>query len=188
MRFAQGDRRESDVTDLRTEDTVDRVYRNGHVGASLLVYAPFGFLAAALVSIEAGAVGALAVASMSTVPDLDVRVPFVKHRGITHTVWFALLVGAAFGVAGAAVGGQNGAATAPLFGGIGFLFGAGTIVSHLLADALTPMGIRPYAPVRDDEYTLNLFTAANPVANYALLGLGGVAAAVALVAGEAVPV
>jgi len=163
------------------------VYRNGHIGASLVVYAPFGFLVAALVSIEAGAVGALAVASTATVPDLDVRVPFVKHRGITHTVWFALLVGGAFGSVGLAVGLQSGTATALLFGGVGFLFGAGTIVSHLLADALTPMGIRPFAPVRDTEYTFDLFTAANPVANYALLGLGGVAAAVALVAGEAVP-
>lgn len=164
------------------------MYRNGHVGASLLLYAPFGFLLAALVSVEAGAVGALAAASTATIPDLDVRVPFVRHRGITHTVWFALLVGVAFGVVGVALGFRNGVAAALLFGGVGFLFGAGSIVSHLLADALTPMGIRPYAPVRDTEYTLDLFTAANPVANYALLGLGGVAAAVALVAGEAVPV
>ncbi|QAU13959.1 metal-dependent hydrolase [Halorubrum sp. BOL3-1] len=164
------------------------MYRNGHVGASLVVYAPFGFLVTALVSVEAGAVGALGVASTAMVPDLDVRVPFVKHRGITHTVWFALLVGGVFGTAGLALGIQNGAATALLFGGVGSLFGAVTTVSHLLADALTPVGIRPYAPVRDDEYTLDLFTAADPVANYALLGLGGVAAAVALVAGEALPV
>ncbi|VTT85390.1 putative membrane-bound metal-dependent hydrolase [Halorubrum sp. DM2] len=164
------------------------MYRNGHIGASLAVYAPFGFLVTALVSLEAGLLGALGVASTAMVPDLDVRVPFVKHRGITHTVWFALLVGAAFGTVGLALGVRNDAATALLFGGVGFLFGAGTIVSHLLADALTPMGVRPYAPVRDDEYTLDLFAAANPVANYALLGLGGVAAAVALVAGEAVSV
>ncbi|CDK40149.1 metal-dependent hydrolase [Halorubrum sp. AJ67] len=164
------------------------MYRNGHIGASLAVYAPFGFLVTALVSLEAGLLGALGVASTAMVPDLDVRVPFVKHRGITHTVWFALLVGAAFGTVGLALGVRNDAATALLFGGVGFLFGAGTIVSHLLADALTPMGVRPYAPVRDDEYTLDLFAAANPVANYALLGLGGVTAAVALVAGEAVPV
>ncbi|ELZ55905.1 MULTISPECIES: metal-dependent hydrolase [Halorubrum] len=164
------------------------MYRNGHVGVSLLLYAPFGFLVAALVSAETGAVGALAVASMATVPDLDVRVPLVKHRGITHTVWFALLVGAAFEVPGLALGVQTGIGDALLFGGVGFLFGAGTIASHLLADALTPMGIRPYAPVRDTEYTLDLVTAANPVANYALLGLGGVAAAVALVAGGALPV
>lgn len=163
------------------------MYRNGHVGASLAVYAPLGFLVTALTSIEAGAVGAVGVASMAMVPDLDIRVPFLKHRGITHTVWFALLVGAVFGVGGAALGFGTGVATALLFGGVGLLFGVGTIGAHVLADALTPMGIRPFAPVRDDEYTLDLFTAANPVANYALLGLGGVAVTVALVAGTAVP-
>ncbi|WP_424016011.1 metal-dependent hydrolase [Halorubrum xinjiangense] len=164
------------------------MYRKGHVGASLVVYAPFGFLVTVLASIEVGLVGAAGVASLAMVPDLDTRVPFVKHRGITHTVWFALLVGVAFGAVGVAVGLQRGVVEALLFGGAGFLFGAVTIVSHLLADALTPMGIRPFAPVRDAEYTLDLFTAANPLANYALLGLGVVVITVALVAGEAVPV
>ena len=163
------------------------MYRNGHVGASLAVYAPFGFLLTALTSVELGAAGAVGIASTATVPDLDMRVPFVEHRGITHTVWFALLVGAVCGAVGAGLGLGTGVATALLFGGVGFLFGVMTIGSHVLADALTPMGIRPFAPVRDDEYTLDLFTAANPLANSALLGLGGVAVAVALVAGTAVP-
>ncbi|QUO48591.1 metal-dependent hydrolase [Halorubrum ruber] len=164
------------------------MHRKGHVGASLVVYAPLGFLVTALASIEVGLVGAAGVASLAMVPDLDMRVPLVKHRGITHTVWFALLVGVAFGIVGLAAGLQGGGVEALLFGGAAFLFGAVTIVSHLLADALTPMGIRPFAPVRDTEYTLDLFTAANPLANYALLGMGGVVAAVALVTGDAVPV
>ena len=164
------------------------MYRKGHVGASLVVYAPLGFLVTALASIEVGVVGAAGVASLAMVPDLDIRVPFLKHRGITHTVWFALLVGLAFGAAGLAVGAQSGVVEALLGGAAAFLFGAVTIGSHLLADALTPMGIRPFAPVRDTEYTLDLFTAANPLANYGLLGLGGVVVGVALVAGEAVPV
>ncbi|MDB2238002.1 metal-dependent hydrolase [Halorubrum ezzemoulense] len=164
------------------------MYRKGHVGASLVVYAPFGFLVTALLSIEAGLVGAAGAASTAMVPDLDMRVPVVRHRGITHTVWFALLVGVVLGGVGLAVGLQRGLAEALLFGAAAFLFAAVTIVSHILADALTPTGIRPYAPVRDTEYSLDLFTAANPFANYGLLGLGGVVVAVALVAGEAVPV
>ena len=164
------------------------MHRKGHLGASLVVYAPLGFLLTALASIELGLVGAAGVASLAMVPDLDMRIPFVKHRGITHTVWFALRVGVAFGIVGLAVGLQSGGAEALVFGAAAFLFGIVTIGSHLLADALTPMGIRPFAPVRDDEYTLDLFTAANPLANYGLLGLGGVAVAVALVAGEAVPI
>ncbi|MFC7322958.1 metal-dependent hydrolase [Halorubrum rutilum] len=164
------------------------MHRKGHVGASLVVYAPFGFALAALASIEAAAVVAAAVASTAMVPDLDMKVPFVNHRGITHTVWFALAVGVAFGAAGAMLGLRESALAAALVGGLAFLFGALTIVSHLLADALTPMGIEPFAPVRDDHYTLDLFRAANPVANYGLLALGGVVVAGALVAGAALPV
>ena len=178
----------ADATDLGTGNAVLHMHRKGHVGASLVVYAPLGFLVTALASVEVGVVGAAGVASMAMVPDLDMRIPFVKHRGITHTVWFALLVGVVFGVGGLAVGLRSGLVEALLFGGAAFLFGVVTIVSHLLADALTPMGIRPYAPLRDTEYTLDLFTAANPLANYALLGLGGVVVAVALVAGAAIPV
>lgn len=164
------------------------MYQKGHIGASLVVYAPFGFVLAALASMEAGAIVAAAVASTAMIPDLDMKVPLVKHRGITHTVWFALAFGAAFGAVGAILGLRRGVLGAVLFGGLAFLFGALTIVSHLLADALTPMGIEPFAPVRDDHYTLDLFRAANPVANYGLLGLGGVVVAGALVAGAALPV
>jgi inner membrane protein len=163
------------------------MHQKGHIGASLAVYAPFGFLVTALSSLEGGVIGAVAVASMAMIPDLDMRVPLVKHRGITHTVWFAVAVGALFGVVGAVAGFQESVAAAALFGVLAFGFGMLTIVSHLVADALTPMGIEPFAPLRDDHFTLDLFKAANPIANYALLALGGLTAAVALVAGEAIP-
>ncbi|ELZ48971.1 putative membrane-bound metal-dependent hydrolase [Halorubrum coriense DSM 10284] len=163
------------------------MHQKGHIGASLLVYAPFGFVLAALASMELAFIGAAAVGSMAMVPDLDMRIPLIKHRGITHTVWFALVVGAAFGLVGAVLGVQESIVGGVLFGFLAFGFGTLTIVSHLLADALTPMGIKPFSPVRDTKYTLDLFKAANPIANYALLGLGGAVVAVAVVAGGAVP-
>ncbi|WP_066417494.1 metal-dependent hydrolase [Halorubrum aethiopicum] len=162
------------------------MYRKGHVGAALAAYAPVGFGLAALAGLELAAVGAVVVAWTAMVPDLDTQVPFVKHRGITHTVWFALAVGVAFGLVGGIVGLGSGAVAALALAALGFVLGAGTIGSHLLADAITPMGIRPYAPVRDDHYTLDLVTAANPVANYVLLVGGGAVAGIAVLAGTAV--
>jgi len=164
------------------------MHEKGHIGASLVIYAPFGFALTALSSIQLGVIGAVAVASMAMVPDLDMRIPLVKHRGITHTVWFAIVVGIAFGAVGAVVGLQEGILEAILFAVLAFGFGALTIISHILADALTPMGIKPFAPVRDDKFTLDWFKAANPIANYTLLGLGGVVVAIALIAGEALPI
>ncbi|GAB7010451.1 metal-dependent hydrolase [Halorubrum trueperi] len=164
------------------------MHEKGHIGAGLLLYAPFGFIVAALASLELAAAGGVAVASMAMVPDLDMKTPLVKHRGITHTVWFAVLVGFGFGALGALVGLEEGILATILFSIIAFGFGTLTIISHLVADALTPMGVRPFAPVRDDKFTLNWFKAANPIANYALLGLGGLVAVAAIVAGTAIPI
>jgi len=159
------------------------MYRTGHYGAALLVYAPVGgallgagFGGAALVG------GAVAV-GLSGLPDVDQRIPFVEHRGATHTVGFLVLVGLAVAAAGVAVARAT-PVEAVTVGAFGFLVGALAIGSHLLADALTPMGIAPLWPVSDAHYTLSLTRADNAVANYLLLGLGvAVTAATALVAG-----
>jgi len=59
----------------------------------------------------------------------------------------------------------------------GFLVGTGTILSHIAADAPTPMGVRPFAPLDGRHVSLDLVRAANPVANYALLVVGVAVAA-----------
>ncbi|MFB6221726.1 MAG: metal-dependent hydrolase [Halolamina sp.] len=153
------------------------MYRTGHVGAALLVYAPVGFVAAAVGGASMAVLGGAVAFALASVPDLDMRVPFVPHRGPTHTAWFAGLVG----VGGAVLGFALGLQTSLLMGlGVGLLLGvtaALSILSHIAADALTPMGIQPFTPWSDTRYSWDLVTAANPVANYALLGLGTAAAA-----------
>lgn len=141
------------------------MYRTGHYGVALLVYAPLG--ATLLVAGRPGlAVAGGTVALLVTpIPDYDRRVG-LTHRGSTHTIAFAVLVGSAVG----------GATTALGFGAVrvGLLAGAGTLgtLAHLLADWLTPAGVRPFWPLSDREYSLELTTAANPAANYLLLALG----------------
>ena len=68
----------------------------------------------------------------------------------------------------------------------GFVVGAGTIMSHIAADALTPAGVRPLTPVDDTHYSLDLVKAKNPLANYALLGLGIAGAALGAWVGSSV--
>ncbi|WP_394295466.1 hypothetical protein [Halorubrum kocurii] len=53
------------------------------------------------------------------IPDWDQRVPFISHRGPTHTVWFALLVGAVYAAIGAALGSSVGVAGVALFSLVG---------------------------------------------------------------------
>ncbi|WP_135662103.1 metal-dependent hydrolase [Halorhabdus rudnickae] len=162
------------------------MHREGHIGAALLAYAPVGFVALALGFQGIAVLGAIGAGALAMVPDYDQNIPGIRHRGITHTVWFAGLVGLVLGVAGVAIGfGQNDLLAAMGLGMFGTVVGSGTILSHIAADSLTPMGVEPYAPIRDDHYTYGVARASNTLANYGLLILGGVAIVVALAAGSA---
>ena len=119
------------------------------------------------------------------VPDWDQRVPFVRHRGPTHTIWFMLLVASVFAVVGLTVGVSSSGATAGvLLALFGALVGIIMVGAHLLADALTPIGVRPFKPLYNNKYTLDITKAANPIANYALLVVGGTLAGIAFLAGS----
>ena len=144
----------------------------GHYGVALLCYSPIAF--ALLARGEEGAAllgGALAI-SLAMAPDCDHAVPFLKHRGLTHTIWFALLVGLLVGAAGWTVGSRTDAATATFLGRFAFVVTTVTIVSHLLADVITPMGIRPFRPLSDRHFTLELVLAKNWTANALLFAVG----------------
>lgn len=155
------------------------MHREGHVGAALALYAPVGFLAYVSGFRSFAVLGAVGAVALAMLPDQDMRIPFVSHRGITHTVWFALLVAGVLGAAGVYLGremgaaGGNGTTGAAVIGAFAAVVGFVTIVSHIAADALTPMGVKPFAPVRGRKYTVALATASNPIANYLLLVLGG---------------
>lgn len=159
------------------------MYQKGHLGASLLVYAPLGFVAAALGGFEVALLGGAIAVALASVPDLDMRVPLISHRGPTHTVWFAVIVGLLVGVGGIVYGLQFGLLAALGFAIFAGVVGTLSIISHLLADALTPMGIQPLTPVSSTNYSWDLVKAKNPIANYALLGLGAVVAGGAVYAG-----
>ncbi|WP_231741372.1 metal-dependent hydrolase [Halorubrum sp. CBA1125] len=100
-----------------------------------------------------------------------------------------LLVASVFAVTGLAIGvSSSRAITGVLLALFGALIGVTMIGAHILADALTPMGIRPFKPLRNDTYTLEITKAANPITNYALLVVGGVLAGVAFITGSALAV
>jgi len=148
------------------------MHREGHVGAALAFYAPVGFLAyvGGFPSVAVfGAIGAIALAML---PDQDLRIPFVSHRGITHTVWFALAVAGVLGGGGFLLARETVMARAAGVGAFAGVVGFVTVASHVAADALTPMGVTPFTPLNRQEYTLTVATASNPIANYLLLFLG----------------
>jgi len=146
------------------------MYKTGHYGAALLVYAPVGF---ALLSVDPAlaVLGSVGSVALSRIPDYDLRVPFLEHRGVTHTLLFLVAVAALLGAVGHQSAGAFG--TDPIrTAGLGVVVALVAVGSHLLADALTPAGVPLLWPLSGRSYSVNVATASNPVANYGLLALG----------------
>ncbi|MFA9416782.1 metal-dependent hydrolase [Natrinema sp. HArc-T2] len=148
------------------------MYQTGHYGGALTAYAPLGTFVALMGYGEIAAVGGLVCVALSTLPDFDHRLPLIDHRGPTHTILFALAVGAGLATLAAVFVDASSPFVDVGINAFAFLVGVASISSHLLADALTPMGIRPFWPFSRRRYSFAVTTAANPVANYGLLGLG----------------
>ena len=157
------------------------MFRIGHYGVALLLYAPVcGWLLAgghpALATL-----GGLVVLGVTMLPDADVRVPFVPHRGPTHTLCFVGLV-AGLVWAAATAGGLESVALGPTDAPT---FAAGlvalSLLAHLLADVLTPMGVAALWPLSARRYSLSLAPADSTIANYLLFVLGVLGVAVAAV-------
>jgi inner membrane protein len=167
------------------------MHRRGHYGLALLVFSPLAFLLNISHASEAAFIGVLIVVGVAPIPDIDQHIPVVSYRGITHTVWFiiasstiATAVTWAAAVQGTqAVHGTLSTASIPnlilpaLV--VGFLVALG-LTTHLIGDMMTPMGIKPFAPVSDTKYTWKLTTSGDSTANNGLFvaGLGATGAAI----------
>lgn len=159
------------------------MYRTGHYGVALLVYAPFVCLLVVVGFPDIALFGGAGILGGAKLPDLDQQLPFVSHRGPTHTVGFAVVVALGYALIGAVVGWQAHPFAAVGLSVFGFVIGGLAVVSHLLADALTPAGIEPYG---DERVSFSIVRAANPVANLGLLVVGAGTAVLAFVAGQAI--
>lgn len=154
------------------------MYAIGHYGAALLLYAP---ACAVLLRVEPtlALVGGAGVLLLCTLPDCDLRLPFVSHRGVTHTLGFVLLVSGLLGAGGWHLGHGSYRPFGGPLASAGFVFGIGLISlgSHVLADLLTPMGVAVLWPVSNRVYTVSLSRADDTLANWGLLAAGTAAMA-----------
>ena len=148
------------------------MYRHGHTGVCLLLYAPVAYAALVAGRPALAAAGFAVMVWLAMVPDLDMRIPVLTHRGPTHTLAFAVVFGLACGAGGWLLGIELVRFGPRLLAGFGFLLGVLSVVSHLLADWLTPMGIAPFWPISSKRYSLSLVYASNAPANYLLLLIG----------------
>ena len=160
------------------------MHKKGHYGAALTAYAPVGMGALTLGFDVTAVGGGLVAVGLAMLPDVDMNLPNVAHRGPTHTIHFALGVGIVAGIMGAVLG-QAATSQWLLTVGSGLylaLVGSLTIGSHIAADALTPMGVTPFGD--DRHYSYDLWNADSVLGNYGLLALGIVSASGAIAIGS----
>ena len=143
----------------------------GHVGIGFATAVPVAF---ALGDAGLGHLALPATAllvGLSPLPDVDEFLPVVAHRGATHSIPFALLVGACLASLGW-VGGPGLGATRPVLAALGLLVGVLAMGLHVLADLLTPMGVYAAWPLSRERRSLNVVRSADPQANRSLLAVG----------------
>jgi inner membrane protein len=162
------------------------MHREGHIGIAIAAYAPLGFVVYAAGFPQVALGGGAATVGLSMAPDVDMNIPGIRHRGPTHTVWFTAAVGVAGLLLGALMGSEYGVLGIIGLGLFGGLTATLAVLSHLFADALTPMGVRPLEPRDGREISFDVATASNPLANYGLLVLGGALALVFLAVASAI--
>ncbi len=119
-----------------------------------------------------GAIIILGSAFLASIPDIDIRLRRVgvKHRGFTHTVWFALIL------------------AVPAYMGLDYLVREGlqpplspltasltlalAVLTHIAADALNYQRVRPLAPLSRAGIALRLFRSSNTLANAGFFVIG----------------
>jgi inner membrane protein len=166
----------------------------------LLLYSPIAFALFNAGKPIVAVFGAVIVFITEPLPDRDMNIPVMDHRGASHTIVCALLIGGILGFLGYFLGdrvfvivgeaisnqgigdlGQRIIAARNIIdegalAGYSFAFGTFGILTHLVGDVITPMGIKPFWPLSSRSFSLSLTRAKNPIANGLLMILGAAAA------------
>lgn len=123
------------------------MHSEGHAGLTLIIFSflmmPFGYSQNALILI-------VMAAGLSSLPDIDLKWKNVKHRGYSHSIGAALIIGLVFG---AIFFYGNGL----MFGLLGFLAGFGGTISHLIGDLFTYMKFPIFWPISDRKRSWGWF-------------------------------
>ena len=157
------------------------MYKRGHRGMYYLLYAPVLVVLLYMEMYVFALVGLVLSPLLLMLPDKDQSVPMMKHRGFTHTIWFASLVGLGMALVGMTLAPVlifAGVDATPVILFLGFI-GVFSIVAHLFADSLTPAGVKPWTPVSGRRHSGSI-NANSFLGNWVLWLIGIVAILVGL--------
>jgi inner membrane protein len=157
---------------------------------SLLIATPLAGLLAVIATPAVGAVFLMGALGGTGIPDLDQKTSLVKHRGWTHTIWFSTVL-TIVSFPGYVILFTTilppeilpFVSASPIVLSSVFAIGMGFgVLSHLLGDVITPMGIRPFSPLTprqlcdrtpsEKKYVFEIAKASNRWLNQGALGVG----------------
>jgi len=137
------------------------MYRKGHLGISLIVFSPILALLFQNNLALTGLFGLIIILLTANLPDIDIKPPFryfLTHRGETHTIWFAILIGILSSITFSQIPSSFTNLTPVMQFVFGFVFGFIGILNHLIGDVITPTGIKPLWPI-GPRYKIHITTA-----------------------------
>lgn len=99
----------------------------------------------------------------ANIPDWDLKIPLMTHRGVSHTIWVPFIIGGMITGISYSVNGTIG-----IFTTVIMLTTFVSITSHIVSDTLTPSGAKLFYPIKDKVYTYNMVYSANSIVNGSL--------------------
>lgn len=151
--------------------------RHGHVGLDFLVFTPIAYYLFWSGRAWLVLFGLLGLLVLEPLVDLDRFVPGAEHRGASHSLFGALVVGVVCGVVVYVLTGYFVTSLTKLAFGqpvivsgsteqspfnlarnawIGFVIGTGSVLLHLLGDSLTDSSVRPLLPFAESRLSFDL--------------------------------
>ena len=94
------------------------MHRLGHTGIALLVLAPLSYMLFEAHKPLLAIVITFGVIGVEPLPDADFRLPFLRHRGVSHSLLAAVSVGGILAVGGWVLAEQVSAALPSLFAAV----------------------------------------------------------------------
>lgn len=162
------------------------MHRSGHFGISLI----WAAILVTILPLQWSLPIAVVMIGTEFLPDLDLRVSILDHRGYSHTVWAGLLVGTLLGIGAAAFTATIGVELVALLPTVDTIsplrpfaiVATGTILgflAHFTGDIITVgqgyYGVQPFAPLSQWESSIQLCRADSTFGNSALLAGGWIA-------------
>ncbi|WP_049972703.1 metal-dependent hydrolase [Haladaptatus cibarius] len=176
------------------------MYRHGHLGITLLILAPISYALVQTGQFALTGLLVLGVLIIEPLPDNDHWVPGLSHRGVSHSLLTAGVIGLICAGCGWLLGRyltvplahwmqtsvlpatnttvvviateQLAALTPETLAGLGFVIGVLGICAHLAGDIITVSGIHPFLPFSRRRISLSRLRAASTLANTVFLLLG----------------